>query len=804
MGEHCPEPIQARRSPACPWSLPSHDRHSAATRHPDTAKPSSARELAGVPSAHAEQHTCPRAPPHPAHALASVRRGGRRRPPGRVPHPGRRPGRATPRERARLLLRPRRPRVRVGGHGPRRGRRRPHRPGRRRHRPPGRTRPRGPQGARHHGRQPVLLLLRARQREPGQDVRRRRRHRPDAAVLRQLLRAPRLRRDRRRPRRHQPLRRLRRRRRPVGRPVREGRDRLAGRPRHGVHQPHRHPDRQSDLVERPDRHDRQELGRHHRQRRRRHRRPGPADHRADQRHLLLVRLLLRPGRPALRRRPRRPRRLRRERRGAGALRRRTEEARRRQPAQRRLDPAVDRAGLRQGRGQGARQRVRGPGHAGPQRAHQALRPVVGRAGGPRRQAQAVALPDRPRRPVRLPARRLGGHPAPLVRPRTPRLPQRHRPRADGRHRTPPRPVGHLRHLAARRHPRHHPAPGSRHPPRRRHPRHTPGHRHRDLHRRPAAERDRLGRAHRRDHPTEGRFRHGAPRPRPALVRLLPGHGHRHVVHRLRPPVRGPGGRRPGHHPRLLRRRRGHHHTEEPHLLGREHGRGQRLLPGDRGEDGRRRLHGVQPRLGRPRPPRLARRGRPAHPGQALHHDPLAGRHRPCDPQGPPARPDRRGHGPRPHRPTGHQADDHGPAGRHLRPAAAGGRGTGLRPGHLRRDDDPRAGTAEGAARTEPGRPPPGRLTAPLHPGAGPHRRRGSRAPARFSRPRPAPDRPPPGHSPRPPSPPRRRGRTSAPRSARRAAPPAPAVPRPGTAAAPPGGPGPAPPRSPAAPARTGR
>ena len=60
----------------------------------------------------------------------------------------------------------------------------------------------------------------------------------------------------------------------------------------------------------------------------------------------------------------------------------------------------------------------------------------------RRRAQDLALPDRPRRPVRLPPRRVGRHPAPLVRPLTPRLRQRHRrePMADIERA--PRPVGH--------------------------------------------------------------------------------------------------------------------------------------------------------------------------------------------------------------------------------------------------------------------------------------------------------------------------------------------------------------------------
>ena len=68
------------------------------------------------------------------------------------------------------------PGVRLGGHRPRRRRRREDRPRRRRHRPAREPGQHGPQGPRDHGRQPVLLLLRARQREPAKtyDARRRR------------------------------------------------------------------------------------------------------------------------------------------------------------------------------------------------------------------------------------------------------------------------------------------------------------------------------------------------------------------------------------------------------------------------------------------------------------------------------------------------------------------------------------------------------------------------------------------------------------------------------------------------------
>ena len=71
----------------------------------------------------------------------------------------------------------------------------------------------------------------------------------------------------------------------------------------------------------------------------------------------------------------------------------------------------------QGRRQGARLGVHHPRHPGRQRALQPGHDLVGGAEGARRAAQDVAHPHRPRGPVRLPARGLGRHPAPLVRPR---------------------------------------------------------------------------------------------------------------------------------------------------------------------------------------------------------------------------------------------------------------------------------------------------------------------------------------------------------------------------------------------------
>ena len=156
--------------------------------------------------------------------------------------------------------------------------------------------------------------------------------------------------------------------------------------------------------------------------------------------------------------------------------------------------------------------------------------------------------------------RLGRHPAPLVRPRTPRLRQRHRPRADGRHRAPPRPVGHLRGLAAARH--HGPPPCAR--PRQRRRASAPW----ACARAPGtetftddpqpSETDWAAHDH-RPTPDKAGFVTG-PLTRdlrlsgssPVTVTATPTHLHR-------APVRRPGRPRPRHHPRLRGQRRGHHH-----------------------------------------------------------------------------------------------------------------------------------------------------------------------------------------------------------------------------------------------------
>ena len=83
---------------------------------------------------------------------------------------------------------------------------------------------------------------------------------------------------------------------------------------------------------------------------------------------------------------------------------------------RRLQRVLGAAGLpAASRRPGPGQRVRRPRHARTSTSRPTLRPVVGRAGRARRAPQDLAVPGRPRRPVRLPARRVGGHPAPLVR-----------------------------------------------------------------------------------------------------------------------------------------------------------------------------------------------------------------------------------------------------------------------------------------------------------------------------------------------------------------------------------------------------
>ena len=138
---------------------------------------------------------------------------------------------------------------------------------------------------------------------------------------------------------------------------------------------------------------------------------------------------------------------------------------------------------------------------------------------------------------------------------------------------------------------------------------------REVHRRPEPERDRLVGADRQPDTRQGRLRHQAAHQGPARVRLVRRDRHRHPDHLDGPPHRRPGRPRPRHHPGLRRRRRGHHHAHRPHLLGPEHHRRQLLLPGDPGEDHACRLHDLQPRLGRPRQPRLGHKGVPLTPGK---------------------------------------------------------------------------------------------------------------------------------------------------------------------------------------------
>ena len=133
---------------------------------------------------------------------------------------------------------------------------------------------RGPEGAGDHGPEPVLLDARARQRVAAQArLRRRRPARPVAAVLRQLVRPARLRRDPHGHDRDQQLDRLPDRPRRLRQPEREGRDRLAQRPHPGRRQERRRG--QGAVAQRQDRPDRQVLRRHAGQRGRGERRRGP-------------------------------------------------------------------------------------------------------------------------------------------------------------------------------------------------------------------------------------------------------------------------------------------------------------------------------------------------------------------------------------------------------------------------------------------------------------------------------------------------------------------------------------------------
>ena len=122
-----------------------------------------------------------------------------------------------------------------------------------------------------------------------QDLRRERQPAEVPALLRQLLRAARVRRAQRRHGRHDQVRRLPDVRRPLRRARRQGRHRLAERPRARPSTP-RATQVTAVLEQRARRHDRQVLRRHARQRRRRDRRQGPRHDRADLGDQLLVRL----------------------------------------------------------------------------------------------------------------------------------------------------------------------------------------------------------------------------------------------------------------------------------------------------------------------------------------------------------------------------------------------------------------------------------------------------------------------------------------------------------------------------------
>ena len=369
----------------------------------------------------------------------------------------------------------------------------------------------GPQDPGDHGRQPVLLLLRARQREPEEDVRRARAtsssSRCSTTTTSCRAATPSSRVD------------LAGTNRSDGCVDVGGRsdiqsakavvDWLNGRAT-AYTTPHRHrPPPRPSWTNGRDRHDRQELGRHHRQRRRRHRRRGPQDHRPDRRHLLLVRLLLRQGRPALRLGPRLALRLRREPRRPRQLRRRPAAARRRGPAHRRLDPAVERARLRAGRASKVKASVFVVhGMQDLNVRIQALRPVVGRArrrtassarsGSPRPATSTRSTSAAPRGSTPCTAGSTttssatttasnaspwptsNAHPDQWVTPtasgrRAPPTPPPCAPRTGGR--------------AGRRHAR---------------PAQAPQRRTRDVHRRPAAERDRLGGADRHVDARQGR------------------------------------------------------------------------------------------------------------------------------------------------------------------------------------------------------------------------------------------------------------------------------------------------------------
>ena len=198
-------------------------------------------------------------------------------------------GRSRPRDLGRVQLCERDPRTRVHPRSRRRpGRRRRLRPGLDRHHPARRDEP-GDEGPGDHRPEPVLHLARARQRVAVHPHDGGRQPRPLPALLRQLLRAPRLRGDPGRRGRHRVLDRLPAARR-AGRPRRvQGGDRLADGPHAGLRQGRQRGRR--DLGQRQERDDRQVVRRHLRQRRRLDRRRRPDDDRPDLGDLRLVRLL---------------------------------------------------------------------------------------------------------------------------------------------------------------------------------------------------------------------------------------------------------------------------------------------------------------------------------------------------------------------------------------------------------------------------------------------------------------------------------------------------------------------------------
>ena len=274
---------------------------------------------------------------------------------------------------------------------------------------------------------------------------RRRRQRPLAAVLRQLLRAARLRVRARPDARHrlhdgglpEP-------RRPGGHRRREVDRRLAQRPRPRVRGARRHvTEGGRRLAQRQLGDDRQVLRRHAVQRRGGDRRRRPEDDRPDLGDLRLVPLLAHRRRAAQQRLPGRPQHGdhdgrqpapgRRPAQPAAAVREGAQRVcapDRRRLARRRQRVLVG-PRLRQGRAQDRRRGVRRARLPGRQRPHEPPRALVGRAEEEPRAAQAVADAHRAHRPVRGAPREVGRDAAPLVRPLPARRPQRHPVRAAG-------------------------------------------------------------------------------------------------------------------------------------------------------------------------------------------------------------------------------------------------------------------------------------------------------------------------------------------------------------------------------------